>query len=151
MTDDAIRLVVVDDRGLRWAVLADDVREIVHMKAWRGERPLDVADCWGDWLVPAERPEPPETRASESASTARALIVRTRLGERALKSPRISFQIAERSKVLLLPDLLAWGRGAKMVAGILFSDSDEPLIILNPDGFSIETDRRLEAGGEGLV
>ena len=136
MAADTVRLVVVDDRGLRWAVLADDVRGIVHAAVWRGEPPMDVVGLWRAGLAGALLP------VAEAPPTSRALVVRTRLGERALLSPRVSFRIMERSRVLSLPDVLAFGRGPAMVAGIVFDDSEEPLIVLNPDGF---VDRNLRA------
>jgi hypothetical protein len=129
MAVDAVRLVVVVDRGLTWAVLADDVREIVHTAAWRGEPAVDVAGLWRSGVADAVLPR------GEAPSTSRALVVKTTVGDRALLSPDVSFRILERSKVLSLPHGLAWGRGAAMVAGIVFGDSDEPLIVLNPDGF----------------
>jgi hypothetical protein len=129
MKAEAIPLVVVDDDGLRWAVLAYDVREIVHTALWRGEPLLNVAKLWKAGLqggLPYS--------ATESL-TSRALVVRTAVGERALLSPRVSFRIVDRSTLLSLPDLLAWGRGAAMVTSFVFGESEEPLIVLNPSGF----------------
>jgi hypothetical protein len=129
MAAESLPLVVVDDRGLSWAVLADAVREIVRAAAWRGEPPVDVAGLWCEGLAGALPP------MAEVLPMSCALVVRTRLGERALLSPRVSFRIMERSRVLSLPDVLRWGRGARMIAGIVFGDSEKPLIVLNPDGF----------------
>jgi hypothetical protein len=129
MTGDALRLVVVDDRGLRWAVLADDVRAIVDAATWHGGLPLDVAARWAAHLQGASsapRDLPPASRA---------LVVRTAQGDQAFRAPQVSFEVAERSTLLSLPDLLASGRGAAMVAGIVFGDSGEPLVVLRPDGF----------------
>ena len=85
MTTDTVRLVVVDDRGLRWAVLADEVSEIVHGATWRGEAPMDVAARWSERLAGVRLPP------ARSASAGHALVVRTTHGEHALWSPRISF------------------------------------------------------------
>jgi hypothetical protein len=136
MPTDTVRLVTVDDHGLTWAVVADEVREIVNAALWRGEAPVDVVRLWRAGLAGTLLP------AAEAPTASRALVVRTKLGERALLSPRVSFRVMERSRVLSLPDGLAWGRGAAMVAGIVFGDSDEPLIVLSPDGL---VDRNLPA------
>jgi len=138
MTADAVRLVIVEDRSLRWAVLADEVSEIVDGATWRGEPPMDVAARWSERLAGVRLPP------ARSVSPGHAIVVRTMRGEYAFWSPRISFAVTERSRVLTLPHLLASGRGARMVAGIVFGDSDQPLIVLSPDGL-LDRDGRAPA------
>jgi hypothetical protein len=128
MAAEGVPLVIVDDRGLRWAVFADAVREIVATSSWQGDEPLDVAGIWEMGL--AQR-----WALARAPATARALVVRTRSGERALLSPRVSFRTVERAAVLPLPEVLARGAGGDMISGIVFGESEQPLVIVNPDGF----------------
>ena len=90
---------------------------------------MDVAGRWGQSLGRTMFP------GSGGAPASRALVVRTRVGDRAMLSPRISFLVIDRSKVFSLPELLLGRRGAAMISGIVFGDAGEPLIVLNPEGW----------------
>jgi hypothetical protein len=122
MASESVPLVVVDDRDLRWAVYADDVRAIVDAAGWSGAPPIDVGRLWGAAI--REALVPPATSAT------RVLVVDTERGARALLSTNVSFRTVPRSTILPLPDVLGI-RDVSFVDGVLFHESENPVIVLN--------------------
>lgn len=131
MAADLVPLVVVDDVDLRWAVQANEVRAISDTASWSGAAPIDVGRTWGAAIRGGERPP--------ARTATRVLVVETERGARALLSTSVSFRTVPRSTILPLPPVLGI-RGVSFVHGVVFHESENPVIVLNVD--RIEGDER---------
>lgn len=124
MADEVASLVVVDEHDFRWAVYASDVLAIADCAGWSGEPPIDVGRVWRAAIRGAAAPP--------AKSATRLLVVDDGSGSRALFAASVSFRTVPRSTILSLPAVLGIS-GVSFVEGVVFYESENPVIVLNVD------------------
>jgi hypothetical protein len=117
-----VPLVVLVGQGVDWAIEAQRVLSAQFAAEWTGTPPIDMGAFWG---AGSETPSDP----------ARIVVVATQDGPRAFSSIRLSFRSVDRDKILPLPHVVARGPVGRLIRGVVFSDSEPAMLVLDPDAF----------------
>jgi hypothetical protein len=131
-----VPLVVLLGQGVDWAIEAESVLNAQFAIDWKGEPPIDVAALWGG-------------RWEGELNEARILVVSTHGGTSVFSSGRLAFRSVDRRKILPIPHIVARGLGGRFIRGVVFSESDPAMLVLNPDAFVDKPKHSLSDSSEG--
>jgi hypothetical protein len=116
-------LVVLLGEGVDWGFAVENVQEIVREAEWPGAAPFDVNAWWGG-------------SRRETDAPSRVLVLQTRDGVCAVRAAGMSQRTVVRTDIRTLPPLAALGRAGRVIAGIVFSGSPRPLVVMNADAIA---------------
>lgn len=112
--------VVIRGDNIAWAIDAHAVREIQSTLVHEATHAIDVGKLWGAPL----------------GTPSRVIVIDDAL---ALAAPSLAYRQVERSRVLPLPREWEHAHARRYVAGIIFEDEGQPLVVLDLEGLRHDT------------
>jgi hypothetical protein len=112
--------IVLEGEYVDWCFDVTHVREIVFESEWIEGAPIDLPAWWGHAELPDD-------------AAPRLLILQTHAGMRAVRSRRFSQRALVPEDIIPIPWFVARGSAARLISGIVFSESHKPLIVLNAE------------------
>jgi hypothetical protein len=119
----AASFIVLEGDGVDWCFDIEHVREIVLEADWPSDSAIDLSAWWGSPSVPPGR-------------SCRLLLLQTSAGVRAVRSAGISQRTVARDRILPVPRFVARGDAGRAIAGIVFSESQKPLVLIHADAIA---------------